>query len=79
MAFEPTRSRAKLYEDRGLWQLAEETWRALGETEEADICKHINDSIEKGDAYRAEVKEARENSKCFCYEELRSIYKKHYN
>ena len=51
------RSRAvKFMEDLNEWRTAEEYWRKLGMDEDADTCKQIADSIERGDEYRSATK-----------------------
>lgn len=47
---------AKKAEDESRWREAAQHWLACGHKQDADACTLIADSVERGDAYREEVK-----------------------
>jgi len=50
-------NRVKELEDKSMWREAAQGWMALGPAyyKDADACTTIAESVEQGDAYRAEV------------------------
>ena len=77
----------KSLEEKGDWREAENIWRTLGNEREAEACKLIADSIERGDKYRQQVKEqlgpepnAMENPYAYLqwHKRLQEIYNEHF-
>ena len=77
-------TKARKLESQGEWLDAAIVWQSISKTEDYDACMLIHESIEKGDAYRAECEpyrnqwQNRDITNDQYHQAISKIYKEHF-